>query len=88
MLFTLASLLCCVTAAEACLQCDRSIRIMHEDFILSASTVQDQISLKNICDQAYVTYIETSQERKGVIGEIKLFSSTVIMLGQKGFVFV
>ncbi|XP_030592848.1 izumo sperm-egg fusion protein 1 isoform X2 [Archocentrus centrarchus] len=68
MLLMLVSLLCCVTAAKACLQCDRSIRMMHEDFILSASTVQDQIDLKKICDQAYVTYIETSQERKGVIG--------------------
>ncbi|XP_026042863.1 izumo sperm-egg fusion protein 1 isoform X4 [Astatotilapia calliptera] len=63
----LVSLLCCVTAARACLQCDRSIRMMHEDFILSAPTLQDQLDLQSICDQAYVTYIETSQERKGVI---------------------
>lgn len=67
----LVSLLCCVTAARACLQCDRSIRMMHEDFILSAPTLQDQLDLQSICDQAYVTYIETSQERKGVIGEIR-----------------
>ncbi|XP_030592845.1 izumo sperm-egg fusion protein 1 isoform X1 [Archocentrus centrarchus] len=73
MLLMLVSLLCCVTAAKACLQCDRSIRMMHEDFILSASTVQDQIDLKKICDQAYVTYIETSQERKGVIDPTTLY---------------
>ncbi|XP_031583788.1 izumo sperm-egg fusion protein 1 isoform X5 [Oreochromis aureus] len=68
MLLMLVSLLCCVTAARACLQCDRSIRMMHEDFILSAPTLQDQLNLQSIRDQAYVTYIETSQERKGLIG--------------------
>ncbi|XP_026042862.1 izumo sperm-egg fusion protein 1 isoform X3 [Astatotilapia calliptera] len=69
----LVSLLCCVTAARACLQCDRSIRMMHEDFILSAPTLQDQLDLQSICDQAYVTYIETSQERKGVIDPTTLY---------------
>lgn len=73
----LVSLLCCVPAAKACLQCDRKIRLLHEDFILSASTVDNQIELKKICDHAYVTYKETSQERKGVIGEIKTWCSSV-----------
>lgn len=86
----LVSLLCCVTAARACLQCDRSIRMMHEDFILSAPTLRDQLDLQSICDQAYVTYIETSQERKGVIGEIKKLLSRSsflpIMSGQKKFI--
>ena len=77
MLLMLVSLLHCVPAAKACLQCDRRIRLLHEDFILSAPTVHDQIELKMICDQAYVTYKETSQERKGVIGEVKTWFSSV-----------
>ncbi|KAM8760900.1 izumo sperm-egg fusion protein 1 isoform 1-T5 [Acanthopagrus schlegelii] len=73
MLLMLVSLLHCVPAAKACLQCDRRIRLLHEDFILSAPTVDDQIELKMICDQAYVTYKETSQERKGVIDPTTLY---------------
>ncbi|KAL7391215.1 hypothetical protein ABVT39_006083 [Epinephelus coioides] len=68
MLLILVSLLCCVHVAEACLQCDRSIRRLHEDFVLSAPTVDDQIEMKKISEHAYVTYRETSLERKGVIG--------------------
>lgn len=70
MLLILVSLLCSVPAAKACLQCDRRIRLLHEDFVLSAPSVGDQIELKKICDYAYVTYRQTSQKRKGVIGEI------------------
>lgn len=77
MLLMLVSLLGCVPAAKACLQCDRRIRLLHEDFILSAPTVDDQIEMKKICDHAYVTYRETSQERKGVIGEIQTWFSTI-----------
>lgn len=64
-------LLCCVPAVKACLQCDHRIRLLHEDFILSAPTIRDQIEMKKICDHAYMTYKETSRERKGVIGETK-----------------
>ncbi|XP_044051669.1 izumo sperm-egg fusion protein 1 isoform X5 [Siniperca chuatsi] len=73
MLLMLVSLLCCVPAAKACLQCDRSVRLLHEDFILSAPTVQDQIDMKKICDHAYVTYRQTSRERKGVIDPTTLY---------------
>ncbi|XP_029294712.1 izumo sperm-egg fusion protein 1 [Cottoperca gobio] len=73
MLLMLVSLLCCVPAAEACLQCDRSIRVLLEDFILSGPTVNDQIELKKISNNAYVTYRETSQERKGVIDPTTLY---------------
>uniref|UniRef100_A0A3Q3KFT4 Ig-like domain-containing protein n=1 Tax=Monopterus albus TaxID=43700 RepID=A0A3Q3KFT4_MONAL len=52
---------------KACLQCDRRIRLLHEDLVLSAPTVADQIEMKKICDHAYVTYRETSLERNGVI---------------------
>ncbi|XP_078026741.1 izumo sperm-egg fusion protein 1 isoform X2 [Epinephelus lanceolatus] len=73
MLLILVSLLCCVHAAEACLQCDRSIRRLHEDFVLSAPTVDDQIEMKKISEHAYVTYRETSLERKGVIDPTTLY---------------
>ncbi|CAG5924448.1 unnamed protein product [Menidia menidia] len=69
----LFSLLCWVSASKACLQCDRTILLMHEDFVLSAPTVKDQIELKKICDHAYVTYKETSQNRKGVIDPTTLY---------------
>ncbi|XP_078107208.1 izumo sperm-egg fusion protein 1 isoform X2 [Sander vitreus] len=73
MLLVLVSLLCCVPAAKACLQCDRRIRLLLEDFVLSAPTVNNQIEMKKICDHAYVTYRETSRERKGVIDPTTLY---------------
>ncbi|XP_008279797.1 izumo sperm-egg fusion protein 1 [Stegastes partitus] len=73
MLLTLVSLLCCVPAAEACLQCERTIRLLHEDFILSAPSVSDQIELQKISDHAYVTYADTSRQRKGVIDPTTLY---------------
>ncbi|CAJ1069115.1 izumo sperm-egg fusion protein 1 isoform X2 [Xyrichtys novacula] len=73
MLLMLVSLLCCVCSAETCLQCDSKIRLLHEDFALSASTVDDQIELKKICDHAYVTYRDTSRHRKGVIDPTTLY---------------
>ncbi|XP_032372744.1 izumo sperm-egg fusion protein 1 isoform X1 [Etheostoma spectabile] len=73
MLLLLVSLLCCVPAAEACLQCDHRIRLLLEDFVLSAPTVDNQIEMKKICDHAYMTYKETSQERKGVIDPTTLY---------------
>ncbi|TDH13043.1 hypothetical protein EPR50_G00052570 [Perca flavescens] len=73
MLLVLVSLLCCVPAAKACLQCDRRIRLLLEDFVLSAPTVNNQIEMKKICDHAYVTYRETSWERKGVIDPTTLY---------------
>ncbi|XP_029366338.1 izumo sperm-egg fusion protein 1 isoform X2 [Echeneis naucrates] len=73
MLPMLLSLLCSVTATKACLQCDRRVRLLHDDLILSASTVVDQIELKKICDHAYVTYRETSGERNGLIDPTTLY---------------
>ncbi|KAM7415949.1 hypothetical protein PAMA_018153 [Pampus argenteus] len=73
MLLMLVSLLCWVPAAKACLQCDRRIRLLHEDLSLSAPTVIDQIEVKKISDYAYVTYRETSQERRGVIDPTTLY---------------
>lgn len=76
-LLMLVSLLCCVPAAKACLQCDRRLRILHEDLVLSATAVADQIEMKKICDHAYETYRETSRQRKGVIGEDRTWFSTL-----------
>ncbi|XP_068560205.1 izumo sperm-egg fusion protein 1 isoform X2 [Cebidichthys violaceus] len=73
LMMMLVSLLCCVPAAAACLQCDREIRLLLEDFALSAPTVSDQIEITRICDHAYVTYRETSRERKGVIDTTTLY---------------
>ncbi|KAM6945199.1 izumo sperm-egg fusion protein 1 [Lycodopsis pacificus] len=73
MLLMLVSLLCCVPAATACLQCDRKIKLLIEDLTLSAPTINDQIEIKKIRDHAYVTYRETSRQRKGVIDTTTLY---------------
>lgn len=65
-------LLCCVSAVKTCLQCDRRIRHLHDNFILSAPSIADQIELKKICDHAYATYKDASLKREGVIGETQL----------------
>lgn len=68
-------LLCCVPAVKACLQCDSRIRNLHENFILSAPTIADQIKLKEICDHAYTTYQDTSLEHQGIIGNSRILIS-------------
>ncbi|KAM4746648.1 izumo sperm-egg fusion protein 1 [Anableps anableps] len=73
MLLILVLLIYRIVTAGACLQCDRTIRNMHENFILSAHSVRYQIDLKNIRDHAYVKYRETSQDRKGVIDPTTLY---------------
>lgn len=80
MLLVLVPLLCGVHAAGCCLQCDSSIVRMHENFILSAPTVNDQIELQDICDYAYVTYQDTSKVREGVIGKSSQCSSVRISI--------
>ncbi|XP_074495434.1 izumo sperm-egg fusion protein 1-like isoform X4 [Sebastes fasciatus] len=67
MLLMLVSLLCCVPAAKACLQCDRSIRLRDDVYILQASTIVIQMQLENIRRHAYNTFRETSRERMGII---------------------
>ena len=71
MLLILVTLLGYVLAADACLQCDRRVRRLHEDLALSAPTLADQIDITKICAHAYETYKDASRKRKGVIGEIK-----------------
>lgn len=58
-----------ISGVKTCLQCERTIRLMHEDFILSEPNVLKQIELQKISDYAFVTYRETSETRRGVIGE-------------------
>ncbi|XP_060895049.1 izumo sperm-egg fusion protein 1 [Labrus mixtus] len=79
---TLVSLLFYVYTAEACLQCDSKIRLLHEDLALSAPTVDDQIELKKIYDHAYQTYRETSRERKGVIDPTTLYRAKTEYQGE------
>ncbi|KAM3867438.1 izumo sperm-egg fusion protein 1 [Diretmus argenteus] len=75
-LLMLVALLLCVPAGKACLQCDRRIRLLHEDFLLSAASVRDQIELTKIRDYAYVAYRETSRERSGVIDPTTLYRAS------------
>lgn len=73
----LAFLLASLPLFRACLQCDTRIRTLHDNLILSAPSVSDQIVLKHICDQSYVEYKQASQQRKGVIGETTILSTFV-----------
>ncbi|XP_061881613.1 izumo sperm-egg fusion protein 1 isoform X2 [Entelurus aequoreus] len=69
----LALMLCCATVSEACLQCDRSIRSMHEEFTLTGPTPAVQIDLQKINNQAYANYKNTSLFLKGVIDPTTLY---------------
>ncbi|XP_075889360.1 izumo sperm-egg fusion protein 1 isoform X2 [Nelusetta ayraudi] len=69
----LAFLLASLPLFRACLQCDTRIRTLHDNLILSAPSVSDQIVLKHICDQSYVEYKQASQQRKGVIDPTTLY---------------
>ncbi|XP_060926770.1 uncharacterized protein LOC133001255 isoform X3 [Limanda limanda] len=60
------TLLSCVSAADSCLQCDPRVGGLHQEFALSAPTV-DQINFELIIKRKYESYIEISRERKGVI---------------------
>uniref|UniRef100_A0A3B1K9P2 Ig-like domain-containing protein n=1 Tax=Astyanax mexicanus TaxID=7994 RepID=A0A3B1K9P2_ASTMX len=57
-------MVCLVSSVTSCLQCDRAVLNMHEDFIAAAKgvTIQDQMDLKEITDQAYTNYKKTSEE--------------------------
>ncbi|XP_055367145.1 izumo sperm-egg fusion protein 1 isoform X2 [Betta splendens] len=73
MLLIVTSLLCCAPVAKSCLQCDSKIRLLNEDFGLSAPTVAEQIEIHMICHHAYETYKETSLQRMGVIDPSTLY---------------
>ncbi|XP_049341881.1 izumo sperm-egg fusion protein 1 [Astyanax mexicanus] len=68
-------MVCLVSSVTSCLQCDRAVLNMHEDFIAAAKgvTIQDQMDLKEITDQAYTNYKKTSEELRGVIDPTTLY---------------
>ncbi|XP_028852197.1 izumo sperm-egg fusion protein 1 [Denticeps clupeoides] len=68
-------LVCVLPAVEPCLQCDRVIKYLHDDFIdkLTGDTLQDQADIKDIIDHAYVTYKETSNRFHGVIDPTTMY---------------
>ncbi|XP_072537230.1 izumo sperm-egg fusion protein 1 [Salminus brasiliensis] len=68
-------MVCMVSSVMSCLQCDRAVLYMHEDFIATAKgvTVQDQMDLKKIIDHAYTNYKKTSVELRGVIDPTTLY---------------
>ncbi|KAK1787088.1 hypothetical protein P4O66_017468, partial [Electrophorus voltai] len=68
-------LLCAVPCVSACLQCDRPILHMHEDFIATVEgiTIQDQMDLKQIVQHAYLTYQETSEHLRGLVDPTTLY---------------
>ncbi|XP_073675896.1 izumo sperm-egg fusion protein 1 [Garra rufa] len=62
-------------SVSCCLQCDQVVRYVHEDFLSSVKgiTVRDQIELKQIIEQAYVNYRDTSRLFRGVIDPTTLY---------------
>ncbi|XP_069036882.1 izumo sperm-egg fusion protein 1 isoform X5 [Lepisosteus oculatus] len=55
----------------SCLQCDRLVQFIHDDFL--EMHIQNQPSLKKVIDQAYVNYRLTSQHFQGVIDASTLY---------------
>ncbi|KAK9539436.1 hypothetical protein VZT92_004544 [Zoarces viviparus] len=73
MLLMLVSLLCCVPAATACLQCDRKIKLLIEDLTMSARSIKQQIEMKPYRDHIFEAFKESSRQRKGVIDATTLY---------------
>ncbi|XP_060926771.1 izumo sperm-egg fusion protein 1-like isoform X4 [Limanda limanda] len=65
-------LLGCVSAADTCLQCDPRVRVLYDQFVLSAPTVE-QIHIKMKIKRTYEDYIALSRERKGVIDHTSMY---------------
>lgn len=75
-------LLCFVPQLRACLQCDRTVRLMLEDYILSEPNVLKQIELQKITDQGLVGFRETSDQYKGVIDFTTLYRAKTEFLSE------
>ncbi|KAM8865373.1 izumo sperm-egg fusion protein 1 [Synchiropus picturatus] len=73
MLLILVPLICCVSATSACLQCNEEVRNQHENYILLAPSLEEQLSLKQIMDEVYGRYEKTSMKWNGVIARGTLF---------------
>ncbi|XP_061117852.1 izumo sperm-egg fusion protein 1 [Conger conger] len=74
-LVCLLPLVLALPLTSACLQCDRLVRHLHEDYLLTSSyaSVEDQIELKKIIDHTYFLYQETSNRFLGVIDPTTLY---------------
>ncbi|KAI4890527.1 hypothetical protein NFI96_033323, partial [Prochilodus magdalenae] len=70
-------LVCVVTSVMSCLQCDHTIRNMHEDFLCSVKgvTVQDLMDLQSIIEHAYTSYQKTSTQLRGVTDPTTLYQA-------------
>ncbi|XP_034023607.1 izumo sperm-egg fusion protein 1 [Thalassophryne amazonica] len=68
-------LICCISAAQACLQCDSRIRNLHQDYILSFSSVLDQIIVTEYRDHAYTLYQQESLKGNGVVDSTTLYNA-------------
>ncbi|KAK7940521.1 hypothetical protein WMY93_003847 [Mugilogobius chulae] len=74
MLPLLLLLLACATPeVRPCLQCERTVKLMHDNYVLSEPDALKQIELQKIVDYADVTFRETSQSRMGVIDFTTLY---------------
>ncbi|XP_062399847.1 izumo sperm-egg fusion protein 1 [Sardina pilchardus] len=62
---------------QTCLQCDRVVVYIHEDFLVSQEglTVQEQKDLQNVIDHGYVTFQEASRQYHGVIDPTTLYQA-------------
>ncbi|XP_062307951.1 izumo sperm-egg fusion protein 1 [Osmerus eperlanus] len=76
-LWLVLPLMCCLPSGRPCLQCDNRIHRLHKDFLLSVSaSVEEQIELKNIMDNGYASYKETSEKLRGVIDPTTLYRAS------------
>uniref|UniRef100_A0AAV2MNX0 Ig-like domain-containing protein n=1 Tax=Knipowitschia caucasica TaxID=637954 RepID=A0AAV2MNX0_KNICA len=66
-------LLNAVPAVRACLQCDRTISLMHDNYILSLPDAIVQATFMNIINGGHDAFRETSLSHKGVIDLTTLY---------------
>lgn len=64
---------------QPCLQCDRVVVYLHEDFIVSqvSLTVQEQKELQHIIDHGYVIFQQLSWQYHRVIGVYAVILRTI-----------
>lgn len=72
-------LLFCLPTANACLQCNRRVRHLHDNMIQSSS-LADELELQKIFSHGVEMFREISEKRKGVIGRMNLHSDAKFFL--------
>ncbi|KAL2086268.1 hypothetical protein ACEWY4_017327 [Coilia grayii] len=67
--------LCASNSAQSCLQCDRVVVFIHDEFFLSQKglSVQEKKDLRDVINHGYVTFKEASWPYQGVIGPTTLY---------------